>query len=144
VRPFTRTTEVGTITRCVSKPIRPLVEVILVVAVAVVVKGKGKFVPVLFNWAPRHVGLLGEWSYGSTSVLKGGEWPALLPGRFTPRAPGTHWIGGWVVPRVFLDAVVKIKIPSPRQESKPRTPIFQPVAQRYTDATADHIREHLA
>jgi hypothetical protein len=57
---------------------------------------------------------------------------------FTPRplytqgnSPGTHWIGGWVGPRAVLDAVVKRKIPSPRRESKPRTPVVQPVAQRY-------------
>jgi hypothetical protein len=55
---------------------------------------------------------------------------ALPPGG---KAPGTHWIGGWVGPRTFLDAVVKSKIPSPRRESNPRTPIVQPVAQRYTD-----------
>jgi hypothetical protein len=32
---------------------------------------------------------------------------ALDGGRFTPgeRAPGTHWIGGWVGPRTGLDAV---------------------------------------
>jgi len=29
------------------------------------------------------------------------------------RGPGTHWIGGWLVPRADLDAVVKRKIPSP-------------------------------
>jgi hypothetical protein len=29
--------------------------------------------------------------------------------------------------------VVKRKIPSPRRESNPRTPIVLPVAQRYTD-----------
>jgi hypothetical protein len=52
--------------------------------------------------------------------------PAALP-------PGTHWIGGWVGPRAVLDAVVKRKIPSPRRESNPRSPIIQPVAQRYTD-----------
>jgi hypothetical protein len=40
-----------------------------------------------------------------TSALVGGEWSALRPGRFTPgeRAPGTHWIGGWVDPRTELD-----------------------------------------
>jgi hypothetical protein len=45
-----------------------------------------------------------------------------VPGRFTPTeiAPGTYWIGGWVGPRVVLDAVVKRKIPSPRRESNPR------------------------
>jgi hypothetical protein len=37
-----------------------------------------------------------------------------------------------VGPRAVLNAVVKRKIPSPSRESKPRTPIFQPVAQRYT------------
>jgi hypothetical protein len=60
---------------------------------------------------------------------------ASRPSRFTPRgrAPGTHWIGGWVGPRAVLDAVVKRKIPSPRRESNPRIPIVQPVAQRYTD-----------
>jgi hypothetical protein len=68
-------------------------------------------------------------------LVDGGEWSASRPSRFTPRerAHGTHWIGGWVNPRTVLDAVVKRKIPSPRRESKPRTPIVQPVAQRYTD-----------
>jgi hypothetical protein len=36
-------------------------------------------------------------------------------------------------PRAVLDAVVKRKIPSPRRESNPRSPIVQSVAQRYTD-----------
>jgi hypothetical protein len=77
--------------------------------------------------------------YSSThslnSVPDGAEWSASRPGRFTPRErePGTHYIGRWVGPRAVLDAVVKRKIPSPHQESKPRTPIAQPVAQRYTD-----------
>jgi hypothetical protein len=48
------------------------------------------------------------------------------------QAPGTHWIGGWVGPRAVLDAVAKRKIPSPRRESNPRTPIVLPVAQPYT------------
>jgi hypothetical protein len=56
--------------------------------------------------------------------------PAALP---LGRAPGTHWIRGWVGPRTVLNAVVKRKIPSPRRESNPRTLIVQPVAQRYTD-----------
>jgi hypothetical protein len=82
---------------------------------------------------------IGEWSYSSThsltSALDGGEWSASRPGRFTPweRAPGTPWIGGWVGPRAVLDAVVKRKIPSPRREPNPRTPIVQLVAQSYTD-----------
>jgi hypothetical protein len=101
-------------------------------------KDKGKVIPVP-NLAPRHKGVLGEWMYSSThsltSALDGGKWSASRPGRFTTRkgASGTHWIGGWVGPRAVLDAVMKRKIPSPRQESNPRTPIVQPVAQSYTD-----------
>jgi hypothetical protein len=74
-------------------------------------------------------------THSSTSALDGGEWSASQAGRFIPREidPGTHWIGGWVGPRAVLDAVVKRKIPSPRREPNPRTPICQPVAQRYTD-----------
>jgi hypothetical protein len=62
-----------------------------------------------------------------TLVLDGGEWSASHPGRFTPRerAPGTHWIGGWVGTRAILDVVVKKKIPSSHWESNPRTPIVQ-------------------
>jgi len=39
-----------------------------------------------------------------TSTLDGGEWSASRPGRFTlrERAPGTHWIGGWVGPRAAV------------------------------------------
>jgi hypothetical protein len=68
------------------------------------------------------------------SLLDGGEWSASRPSRFTTRerAPGTHWIGDWMSPRVVLDAVVRRKIPSPRRESNPRTP--RPVRnQSYTD-----------
>jgi hypothetical protein len=69
------------------------------------------------------------------SALDGNEWSASRPCRFTPRerAPDTHWIGGWVDTRAVLDAVVKRKTPSPRRDSNLRTPIVQPVAQRYTD-----------
>jgi hypothetical protein len=70
-----------------------------------------------------------------TSALDGGDWSASRPGRFTPRerAPDNHWIGGWLGTRAILDAVVKRKIPGSCRESNPRTPIVQPVAQRYTD-----------
>jgi hypothetical protein len=105
---------------------------------------KGKEVKVklslCFNWASRYKGVLGEWwRYSSTlfltSALDGGEWLASRPGRFIPRegAPGTHWVGCWMVPRVGLEAVVEREIPSPRRESNPRTPIVQPIVQRYTD-----------
>jgi hypothetical protein len=40
-----------------------------------------------------------------TSALFGGDWSASRPGRFIreERAPGTHWVGGWVGPRAGLD-----------------------------------------
>jgi hypothetical protein len=36
------------------------------------------------------------------STLDGGRWSASRAGE---RAPDTHWIGDWVVPRVGLDAL---------------------------------------
>jgi hypothetical protein len=51
-----------------------------------------------------------------------------------------------VGPRAVLDAMVKRKIPSPRRESKLRTPTVQPVAQRCkTDKCVldRHARERL-
>jgi hypothetical protein len=92
-----------------------------------------------FNWAPSHEGVLGERRYSSThsltSALDGDEWSASLPGHFTSkeRVARTHWIGGRVSPRAVLDTVSKRIIPSPRRESNPRTPIVQPISQRYTD-----------
>jgi hypothetical protein len=64
-----------------------------------------------------------------TLALAGGEWSALRPGRFTPgeRAPGTHWIGGWVDTRVGLHDAEKRKFfPLLGLE-------LQPVVSRYTD-----------
>jgi hypothetical protein len=45
------------------------------------------------------------------SAIAGCEWSASSPCRFTPgeRAPGTHWIGGWVDPRAGLDNAEKRK-----------------------------------
>jgi hypothetical protein len=77
---------------------------------------------------------IGEWRYNTTHsltlALDGGEWSASCPSCFTfrERAPGTHWMGGWVGTRAALDVVVKRKILSPCQESNPRTLIVQPVA----------------
>jgi hypothetical protein len=73
---------------------------------------------------------VGERRYSSTiltSVLDGGEWSASHPSRFisSERAPGTHWIGGWVGPRDGLDVVEKRKTSSPAGN---RTPAVQPVA----------------
>jgi hypothetical protein len=47
-----------------------------------------------------------------TSTLVGGEWSTSRPGRFTPgeRAPGIHWIGGWVDIRAGLDDLEKRKL----------------------------------
>jgi hypothetical protein len=59
-----------------------------------------------------------------TSALVRGEWSASRPGRFTPgeRAPGTHWIGGWVGPRTGLDDVEKRKILDPTGTRTPTSP----------------------
>jgi len=47
------------------------------------------------------------------------------PAALHPRkeASRTHWIGGWVGPRAILDAAVKRKFPSPRENGnlEPRT-----------------------
>jgi hypothetical protein len=69
-----------------------------------------------------------------TSALVGGEWSASRPCRFTPgeRAPGTHWIGGWVGLRSGLDAVEKRKF-LPYRDSNSDPSVIQPVASRYTD-----------
>jgi hypothetical protein len=50
-----------------------------------------------------------------------GEWSASCPGHFTPRerAPGIHWIGGWVGLRAGPDMVVKRTIFSPYQDWNP-------------------------
>jgi hypothetical protein len=58
-----------------------------------------------------------------SSVLDGGEFSASHTGRFTPRerAPGTHWIEGWVGPRAGLNTVVKRKILSSCRDSNPRS-----------------------
>jgi hypothetical protein len=57
-----------------------------------------------------------------TSALAGGKSSASCPGRSIPgeRAPGTHWIGGWVDPRAGLDDVEKRKfLPPPGLELRP-------------------------
>jgi hypothetical protein len=47
-----------------------------------------------------------------TSALVGGEWSTSRPGRFIhgEKAPGTHWIGGWVDLRAGLDDLEKRKV----------------------------------
>ena len=56
-------------------------------------------------------------------VVNATPWPLYLRDR-----PGTHCIGGWVVPRAGLDTCGKI-LPSPGFD--PRA--VQPAASRYTD-----------
>jgi hypothetical protein len=58
------------------------------------------------------------------SELDGGEWSASRPGRFTARerAPGIHWLGGWVGLGAGLDAVEKRNISCPYRESDPGHP----------------------
>jgi hypothetical protein len=47
-----------------------------------------------------------------------------MSGQLYPRerALSTHWIGGWMCPRVDLDALTKRKGPCPFQESNPGRP----------------------
>jgi hypothetical protein len=45
------------------------------------------------------------------------------------RAPSTHWIGGWVSPRVIQDMEGKRKNSQLLPGIKPYNPIVQPVAQ---------------
>jgi acyl dehydratase len=46
-----------------------------------------------------------------TLALAAGEWSVSFTAPFTPgeRAPGTHWIGGWVDLRAGLDNMEKRK-----------------------------------
>jgi hypothetical protein len=57
-----------------------------------------------------------------TSAPVGCEWSASRLGCLTPggRAPGTHWLGGWVDPRSGLDDVERRKIlPLPGLQLQP-------------------------
>jgi hypothetical protein len=63
-----------------------------------------KVVPEI-NLVPRHEDVWGS-----------GHAPAFYPGE---RAPDTHWIGGWVGPKARVDAVARINIPNPSQDSNP-------------------------
>jgi hypothetical protein len=77
-------------------------------------------------------------THSLTSVLDRGEWSPSLSCPYRPLYP--HWITGWMGPRAVLDAVVKRKISIPSWEWNPRTPIVQPVAQRYTDWAITALR----
>jgi hypothetical protein len=53
---------------------------------------------------------------------------ALTPGKVPP---GTHWIGGWVVPRPDVDDVEKILDPTGTRTPNPF--VVRPIASRYND-----------
>jgi hypothetical protein len=69
-----------------------------------------------------------------TSALAAGEWSASGPCRFTSeeRAPGTHWIGGWVGPGAGVDEVEKRKFLT-YWDSNSYLWVVQPVASRCTN-----------
>jgi hypothetical protein len=82
-------------------------------ASVIILKDKAKLSLCLTNLALNHEGST------LTLALVGGERLVSRPCRFIPeeRAPGTHWIGGWVGPRAGLDVVEKrIFLTSPRLE----------------------------
>jgi hypothetical protein len=49
------------------------------------------------------------------------------------RAPGTHFIGGWVDPRASLDDNGEVKIFDHTGTRTPAPLVVQPIASRYTD-----------
>jgi hypothetical protein len=59
------------------------------------------------------------------------EWSPSRTGRFTAgeKAPGTHWIGGWLGPKTGLDEVEKILDPTGTRTPTPRPSM----ASRYTE-----------
>jgi hypothetical protein len=68
-----------------------------------------------------------EWRFSFTILDLGtsaGEWSASRPGRCIPeeRALGKHSTGGWVGPRVGLNAVEKRKISCPCWDLNPGRP----------------------
>jgi hypothetical protein len=68
-----------------------------------------------------------------TLALVGGEWSASHPGCITPgeRAPGTHWIGGWVPEPVWT--TWRRENCWPYRDSNSYPSVVKPVASRYTD-----------
>jgi hypothetical protein len=66
---------------------------------------------------------MGEWSYSSTILDLSTRWRWVVS--FTPRplcprevTTGTHWIGGWVGPKVRLNAVEQRRISCPYREDQ--------------------------
>jgi hypothetical protein len=67
-----------------------------------------------------------------TSALAGVARFTSRPFHFLERAPGTHWMRGWVRPRAGLDDVKKRKF-LPHRDSNFNPLVVQPVPSRYTD-----------
>jgi hypothetical protein len=96
-----------------------------------------KVVPMLF--LTEHYTMKMHWGSGGIAhtflivALDGSEWSASCPGCFTPRerAPGTHWIGGWVGPRASLNTVVMRNILSPTRTQTPDHPAHSPVQHHW-------------
>jgi len=78
------------------------------------VKCKDKVFLVLFYWAPRHEGVLGEWRY----ILKH-SWPWHVLTVLPLTAPRIHCIGGWMGPTAGLDEVLKRKNSCSQWEMNP-------------------------
>jgi hypothetical protein len=99
------------------------------------VKKKIKVVPVLNQLSITPWRRMGEWMYIDPHFLDLGtswEWSVSCPGRFTPRerAPGTHWIGGWVDPRTVLDMEKRKFLALPGLELRPL--LSRPARRYYT------------
>jgi hypothetical protein len=93
----------------------------------------------LSNWASHHKDVwrsVGIAPLFLTSALVGVEWSAVGSGRFTHREWGSHysWIGGWVGPRVALDAVEYRKISCPCRELNPGCPVRSPSPYRLSSS----------
>jgi hypothetical protein len=69
-----------------------------------------------------------------TSALVGGEW--------STSRHGTHWIGGWVGPRIGLDNVKNRKSLTFRNSNSDSS-TFQPVASRYTDCAIPALQYNM-
>jgi hypothetical protein len=59
------------------------------------------------------------------TLVQYGHRTQLIAREYYVKVPLTHWTGGWVGPRAFLDAVVKRKISSPRRKSNPRSNLIR-------------------
>jgi hypothetical protein len=69
------------------------------------------------------------------------RWSPSHSGCFTPRerAPGIHWIGGWVGPRVALDMVVKRKFLAPARTVTPDHPACRYYKLVFLAAFSNHV-----